>query len=98
LEIKPVPGSTKAELDRRGTQLGVTWAAKRMPWIHITSLSSGCKGKFMMLTSKASAPLYEENYIRPLPVVTGVDVKKQGELGTTRKATVKLTSVFRQST
>ncbi len=89
---KSVPGSTQAELDRRGTQSGVTWAAKRMPWIHVTSLSSGCGGKFVTLSSKANAPLYETNYIRPLPIVTGVDVKKQGELGTTRKATIKLTA------
>jgi hypothetical protein len=89
---KLVPGSTQAELDRRGTQLGVTWASKRMPWIHVTSLSSGCGGKFATLSSKANAPLYETNYVRPLPVVTGVDVKKQGELGTTRKATIKLTA------
>lgn len=89
---KSVPGSTQAELDRRGTQLGITWAAKRMPWIHVTSLSSGCQGgKYSQLTSKANAPLYEfSTYIRPLPVVTGLDVKKQGELGTTRRATVKL--------
>lgn len=90
---KNVPQSVKDEINARGSKQGILWSAKRFPWIHITSLSSGCSGeRYISLSSIKGGPLYEQNYIRPYPVVTQVEVKKQGELGTTRRATVSLTA------
>ena len=86
---KAVPGAVKAEINNRGTKAGLLWNAKRFPWIRVTSLSSGCAGDYLVL-GEASKPLYENNYVRPKPVVTQVQVKKQGELGTTKKATIDI--------
>lgn len=88
---REVPSAVQLELQARSTKKGMQWSAKRFPWIHITSLSSICKG-YKTLSSTKTTALYEADYIRPLPVVTGVSVKKQGELGTTRKATINLTA------
>ena len=90
---KPVPENTKNELRRRGSKEGIAWNAKRFPWVVLTSLCSECSdtGEFTVLSS-VKGPLYETGYIRPLPTIQSVDVKKQGELGTTRRVTVKLTA------
>lgn len=85
---KPVPQAVKAEINNRGTKAGLLWTAKRFPWIRVTSLSSGCSNYRVL--GEPTKPLYEETYIRPHPVVTQVQVKKQGELGTTKKATIDI--------
>lgn len=90
---KNVPDNVRAEIDARAGKSGILWSAKKFPWIHLTSMSSGCDAKYTELSSLKQGDyrgLYEENYVRPLPVITGVDVKKQGELGTTRRVTVKI--------
>lgn len=90
---KNVPDNVRAEIDARAGKSGILWSAKKFPWIHLTSMSSGCDEKYIELSSLKQGDyrgLYEENYVRPLPVITGVDVKKQGELGTTRRVTVKI--------
>ena len=89
---KHVPDAVRTEINLRSGRAGVFWNSKRFPWIHITSLCSGCAGSYVELSSIKNQPLYQPNYARPLPVVSAIDVKKQGELGTTRKATVKLTA------
>ena len=90
---KNVPGGIANEINARGSRQGILWAAKRFPWIHVTSLSSGCTNeRYISLSSIKGGPLYEQNYIRPYPVVTQVEVKKQGELGTTRRATISITA------
>lgn len=86
---KEVPGSTQKEINNRGTKAGLLWTSKRFPWIKVTSLSSS-PGKHGTLG--LGSKLYEGNYIRPLPVVTQLQVKKQGELGTTRRATIDITA------
>lgn len=89
---KQVPKAVRDEIARRQGKAGLEWVAKRFPWISVTSMSDACNDKFVTLTSVKGNSLYEEDYKRPLPVVAGIDVKKQGELGTTRKATVKITA------
>ena len=90
--LKSVPGGTRAELTARSTVKGITWAAQRFPWVHISSMSSAC-GEFKTMSSKLTGAIgdsYESGLVRPKPVITGVKVKKQGELGTTRSCTVEL--------
>lgn len=87
---KAVPGYTQTEITKRSyTQ---TWAAKRYPWIQITSLSDGCSGDYVYLSSVKDQRRYEDNYVRPKPIVTGVELKSKGELGTTREATINITA------
>lgn len=82
----------QTELNNRSGKAGIEWAAKRFPWIVLTSLSSGCDGSaYTVLSSTSPNQLYGVNY-RLLPIINSVDVKKQGELGTTRRATIKLTA------
>lgn len=81
---KSVPGSVRAEIAARSGPRAIQWNAKKFPWIHVMSCSADCGLK---LTSQFG-PLYEAGYKRPKPTVSKVSVKKQGELGTTRKATV----------
>lgn len=90
--LKSVPGGTQNELTARSTIKGITWAAQRFPWVHISSMSSAC-GEFKTMSSKLTGAIgdsYESGLVRPKPVITGVKVKKQGELGTTRSCTVEL--------
>ena len=90
--LKSVPAGTKNELIARSTVKGVTWAAQRFPWVHISSMSSVC-GEFKTISSKLTGNItdsYEGDLVRPKPVITAVKVKKQGELGTTRSCTVEL--------
>jgi hypothetical protein len=90
---KPIPSSVVTELERRGTRAGIDWNAKRFPWVVLTSLCSECpdNGQFTVLSSTKGA-LYEPGFVRPLPTIQSVDVKKQGELGTTKRATIKITA------
>lgn len=93
-DLKAVPGTTQAQIKARGEPAGIKWAATRFPWIHVTSRSKLCTD-FITLDSKNGGSSYfgiGNSDLRPKPIVTGLDVKKQGELGTTRRATVKLTA------
>ena len=91
-DLKPVPGATQTQINARATAAGIKWAATRFPWIKVTSRSSKCE-KFTNLDSKfGDGADYFGTIDRPKPIVTGLDVKKQGELGTTRRATVKITA------
>lgn len=79
----------------------IPWAAKRVPWIHVMSMAAGCSSNYSPLgngngsvfelfgTSNSSA-LYGAKSKFPLPVITGLDVGALGNLGTTRKATLKI--------
>lgn len=88
---KDIPAALKSEILNRQGKTGMEWTAERFPWIKVTSMSSACDNKYTVLTS-LSGDLYTKGYDRPLPVINGLDVKKQGELGTTRRATLKLTA------
>ena len=82
-DLKAPPASAIAEIQRRVGEGGIKFAGKRYPWIRITAESGG-------KLDSANYPEYEASSKRPgKPIATGVDVKKQGELGTTRRATVK---------
>lgn len=93
-DLKAVPGATQAQINARGTAAGIKWAASRFPWIKLSSRSALCGGApYSPLSSKDDTGAgYFGDGVRPKPIITGLDVKKQGELGTTRRATVKLTA------
>ena len=86
---KQVPGIVRAEMDKRMGKSGILWAAQRYPWIEVTSMSSACGRQ---LSSLRGGALYDGASNRPNPIVTNVKVTKQGELGTTKKATVSFTA------
>jgi len=95
------PGTVKSEFTARsnGSKL-LQWTAKRVPWIHVMSMSSVCSPKYSPLGNAAGVPalfgdtsstaMYSKTTLLPLPIVTGCDVSALGQLGTTRKAVVKL--------
>lgn len=97
-----VPDTVERELDARADMSNLLkWTAKRVPWIHIMSMAEGCssnysplgKGSgnvFELYGSTTSTALYDTTSKFPLPVVTGIDVGALGNLGTTRKAVIKL--------
>lgn len=91
---KSVGQKVRDEIEARSTSQGLLWSAKRFPWISIKSLSAE-EGAYAILTSRTTDKLYwvdgSGRSVRPKPAVTGVAVKKQGELGTTRKATISIT-------
>lgn len=91
---KPVSAATIAELNaRKNTKTNMQWAAVRFPWIHIQSMCGGCVGRYVTIESaQIPASYYEDPSYKLLPIVTEVSVKKQGELGTTKKATIKITA------
>ena len=99
-----VPGLVQTELNSRAnTSKAIKWTAKRFPWIHVMSMSNACSsqynalgnsvylsgGSYIFGTSPKTA-LYGAGSGLPFPVVTGVDVGALGNLGSTRKATVKI--------
>lgn len=97
-----VPLTIEPEFNARAdmSQL-LKWTAKRVPWIHIMSMAAECssnysplgKGSsnvFELYGSSTSTALYDTTSKFPLPVVTGIDIGALGNLGTTRKATIKL--------
>lgn len=83
----PAPGTAVQELNARLGESGIRWSAKRFPWVRVESFASTCG-----LTLDGLGSLYESGYAIPKPVVTKVSVKKQGELGTTRRAVVSITA------
>jgi hypothetical protein len=92
---KSVPGAVREEIATRATAQGVVWNAKRFVWVRLSSMSSACSDTYRVLSSKPETSvnsMYEAGLKRPKPTITGVDVKKQGELGTTKRATVYITA------
>jgi len=85
-DLKPVPEGTRRELANRIGAAGTAWNATKFPWVHLQSMSSA--GQYRILKSYDTGPinsvLYEAN-TRLKPIITSVKVKKQGELGTTRR-------------
>lgn len=88
--FRSVPQSVRNELASRSGKNGILWAAKRFPWIHITSLASPCNPQYETLSSLKNGSLYEKNKVRPLPTISDVSIKKLSDNGTTRRATIKL--------
>lgn len=97
-----VPATVVAELEARSDMSKLLkWTAKRVPWIHVMSMAEGCSANFSPLGkgsgnvfelygSTSSTALYDTTSKFPLPVITGIDVGSLGNLGTTRKATIKI--------
>lgn len=92
--LKEVPGATQSELTARASNVVGQWHASRKPWVHIMSLAANCASdrtsQFGVGFGPGNGAGYTANFERPQPVVESVDVKKQGELGTTRRVTIKL--------
>ncbi len=90
---KQVSDVVKTEITARTGKQGLLWSAKRFPWFRITSLTSlGTIYRF--IDSRFIGNLAgNDNYsaVKPDPAVTSINIKKQGELGTTRKATISIT-------
>ena len=72
-----------SELIARAGPAGILWSAKKFPWVRIESFASTCGGG--VLNS-----WYQDGYSIPGPGITKVSVKKQGELGTTRRAVISM--------
>ena len=93
----PVPVSVQKELTKRASIKGTDdWFASRTNWVSIRSFCSNCgdgpgSTKFL---STFKNPAYSDNSmfqgLRPNPVVESVQVKAQGNLGTTRSCTIKI--------
>lgn len=91
-----VPSTIQTEIAARNKNL-YKWNATRFPWVLMTSMSGACSGYQNMssspnLDSKGGKGYANQSVALPHPVITQVQVKKQGELGTTRKCTVSLTA------
>lgn len=103
---RQVPGSVDTEFSNRadGTKL-MKWTAQRFPWIHVLSCAGGgCSEKYnelgndpdmagkalSLFGANPSLSAYNKSTKLPHPSVTGLSVKAMGSLGTTRKATVKI--------
>jgi hypothetical protein len=86
---KEVPANTIAEMNARTSNTVTKWHGARMPWIHVMSLSNKCGGYDQFWSGDINATGYQSDYSRPRPVIESVEVKKQGELGTTKRVTVK---------
>lgn len=91
--VKSVPGGAKAELAARGNVNALNkWFASRTNWVHVESYCSGCDGSDVnpLFGMKYPDKPYEGGWTgRPKPIVESVQVKQQGNLGTTRQATIK---------
>ena len=96
------PATVQNELSARADMSKMLkWAATCVPWIHVMSMAEGCSSDysplgngsgnvFELYGSANSSALYSTNTKFPLPVITGLEVGALGNLGTTRKATLKL--------
>jgi len=94
---KSVPLSVREELTKRASIKGTDdWFASRTNWVSIRSFCTNCgdgpgSTKFL---STFKNPAYSDNSmfqgLRPNPVVESVQVKGQGNLGTTRSCTIKI--------
>lgn len=91
---KQVPGSTQSELNRRSTVTSLNqWFATRTNWAHVQSFCDKCPSSVQTLTSFKNAIPYEGGTysgLRPEPIIESIQVRAQGNLGTTRKCTIKL--------
>lgn len=94
------PQTVKNEFIARGDGTKLQqWTAKRFPWIHMTSMSDKCNGKYSPLGNGPNVPtifgewsayaMYNKDTLLPLPIITGLDITAVGALGTTRKGVVK---------
>jgi len=72
------------------------WFATRTNWVHVQSMCSACSDNVHTLTAFAKDPYTGNMSGRPNIVVDSVQVKAQGNLGTTRAATIKFMA-FTQS-
>lgn len=88
---KEVPAAVQTEITNRAKNR-IKWSPLRFPWIQVVSMSDLCGDKYSILSSGTGDSYESDTFQRPNVVITGLDVKKQGELGTTRKGTIKMTA------
>lgn len=83
-------GFSSGELNaRKNMTPNNDWYARRSPWVQVESFCSACGSSGLLKSLKEANP-YESSTNRPKPIVTSVEVKQQGNLGTTRQATFKI--------
>ncbi len=93
---KAVPSSVQSELNARASiQASDAWFASRVNWVHIMSFCDGCSSTNVeQLYSLKSLNIYQDGGTfsgqRPTPIVESIQVKAQGNLGTTRSCTIKI--------
>jgi hypothetical protein len=87
--LTQVPVTTQNELEKRTKTAGIVWASERSPWFNLISMCEACKANQEDEIGIASWG-YKSGYQRPEITVTQIQIKKQGELGTTRKAIVTM--------
>jgi hypothetical protein len=80
------PGPTQNEILARVGPAGVIWAAKRAPWFHLSTANSTCTGKAI----STGTWWWQGPSKRPNITITQIQIKKQGEFGTTRRAIVTM--------
>jgi len=91
---KAIPDMLKKELDARRDVTALNeWFASKVTWVYLTSMCQQCDPSITNLTGLGTYA-YEDKTefsgLRPNPVITNVKVTAQGNLGTTRKASISL--------
>lgn len=94
-KLKPVPSSARDEIKARAnTTTNNLWFATRTNWVHVMSFCEDCDASVVQLSNLSNAAKYSDGDTytgkRPNPVIQSVDVKAQGNLGTTRSCVVKM--------
>lgn len=93
-KTKEVPKSVVEELTARANVKGYEyWFATKTNWVHIRSFCNECTEDVKFLYTSANNNYSDGNNfagLRPNPVIESVQVKAQGNLGTTRMCTVKI--------
>lgn len=90
--LKSVGSGAQAEIAaRENVQALNIWFASRTNWVKVESYCSGCSSDVSPLYGmKYPSSPYEGGWTgRPKPIVDSVQVKQQGNLGSTRQATIK---------
>lgn len=91
-KLSAVAGAAIAEIEARSkTNARQEWFASRTNWAHVQSMCSNCTNWVKELSAFSHEP-YTGGSIggRPQPVIESIQVKQQGNLGTTRQATIKM--------
>ena len=88
-----IPDATRAELEARASTKVSEWNASKKTWAHIMSLAKNCQNtvdQFGVGFGPNSTTGYINNYQRPEPQIDRIEVRKLGDLGTTKKTTITL--------
>lgn len=88
-DLKQVPSSTQNELQQRATRAYKQFNTSRMPWAYVMSLAE--TGPKPLTIFKTFSEAYEANTLRPKTLLKEINVRSQGEYGTTRRCEIAMT-------